>query len=165
MTTTFRPATVEDAKRLSALMLAPLDNKTGAIYREQVQRFGIPDEYVRRAFSVEALTKTTQDEKQVFLVAVEDDRPVGFAQTIRGEKQRAELDRLFVVPEKEGKGIGTELLRRTLVVRADRDEIEARRFYEKHGFQLVGEATVQAPWGNELHFVNYELAIPTGLSV
>ncbi len=151
-------------------MLAPLDKKTGAVYREQVQRFGIPDEYVRRVFSVEALTQTAQDEKQVFLVAVEDDRLVGFAQTIRGENKRAELDRLFVVPEMEGKGIGTELLRRTLailraegfetlVVRAGRDETQARRFYEKRGFRFVQEATVRAPWGDELHFANYELAV------
>jgi len=170
LTIRMKRATVEDAKQLHIIMLASLEDKTSETYKANIERFGIPEEYVRQAFSLEALTKAVKDKKQLFLVAIENRKLIGFAQTIRKDKKVAELDRIFVVPEKTGKGIGTKLLNKTvnmlrkenfskLIVKAGKDETLARKFYEKNGFTLVEETTIQAPWGAELNLAIYELEI------
>jgi len=170
MTVTIRRATVEDAKRLNELMLTGLEDKANDVYRENIERFGIPEEYVRQVFSFEALKKAVTDTNQLFLVAIEDQTLMGFAQTIRQSKETAELDRIFLLPEYTGKGIGTQLLKAILdvlktegisrlSVKAGRDETLARRFYEKNGFRLVQETTIRAPWGRDLSLAIYELRI------
>lgn len=170
MTTSIKKATVEDARQLYKMMLAGLEDKTSEAYKANIERFGIPEEYVRQAFSLEALKKAVKDKKQLFLVAVENKKVIGFAQTIRTNKETAELDRIFIIPEKTGKGIGTQLLNKTvdalkrenfhkLTVRAGKDETLARKFYEKNGFQLVEETTIQAPWSRELKLAVYEFKI------
>jgi ribosomal protein S18 acetylase RimI-like enzyme len=167
-----RRATVDDARQLNKLVLAGLDDRTSEVYRENVEKFGIPEEYVRQAFSIETLTAAVKDKKQLFLVAVEGERLIGFAQTIRDDKGAAELDRIFLIPGQTGKGIGTRLLNKTmnvlrsegisrLTVKAGKNETLARRFYEKNGFRLVQEVNVQAPWGRELNLALYELEIPS----
>ena len=56
------------------------------------------------------------------------------------------LDELYVVPEKRGRGIGTQLLRaaeddcrqrggRLLEINVDGEDAAARRFYERHGYR------------------------------
>lgn len=163
-------ATVEHAKQLHAMVMAGLADRTSEVYRANVERFGIPEEYVRQAFSIEALTVAVKDKKQLFLVAVEGGKLIGFAQTIRDDKKAAELDRIFLIPECTGRGIGTRLLNKTLdvlrsegtrrlTVKAGKDETLARRFYEKNGFKLVQEISVQAPWGRELGLAIYELQV------
>lgn len=163
-------ATVEHAEQLHRIVVAGLADKTSEVYRANVERFGIPEEYVRKAFSIEALTAAVKDKKQLFLVAVEGGKLIGFAQSIRDGKGGAELDRIFLIPESTGKGIGTRLLNETLkvlrsdgisrlMVKAGKDETLARRFYEKNGFKLVEEVNVQAPWGRELSLAIYELLI------
>jgi len=116
MAVSIRRATVEDAKQLNELMLTGLEDKTSDVYRENIEKFGIPEEYVRRVFSFEVLKKAVKDKNQLFLVAVKDQTLMGFAQTIRQSKGSAELDRIFLLPEYTGKGIGTQLLSTTLDV-------------------------------------------------
>ncbi len=170
MTIKIKRAAVKDANQLHIMMLANLEDKTSETYKVNIERFGIPEEYVRQAFSLEALTKAIKDKKQLFLVAVVNRKLIGFAQTIRKDKKAAELDRIFVVPEKTGKGIGTKLLNETvdtlrkenfskLIVKAGKDETLARKFYEKNGFKLVEETIIQAPWGTKLSLAIYELEI------
>lgn len=165
-----KKATVEHAKQLHAIMMAGLADKTSEVYGANVEKFGIPEEYVRRAFSVETLTNAVKDRNQLFLVAVDDGELIGFAQTLRQDAKTAELDRIFLLPAHTGKGIGTHLLNKTLgilknegvtrlTVKAGKDEMLARRFYEKSGLKLVQEVTVQAPWGRELGLAIYELQI------
>ena len=55
-----------------------------------------------------------------------------------------ELTHLYVDPEHQGRGTGTELLEHAKALRPDRLELwvfqkneGARRFYERHGFRLV----------------------------
>lgn len=170
LTVAIREARPDDAERLHELILAGLEDKTSEVYSENVDKFGIPEDYVKRAFSREALMEAVADGKQLFLVAVDDGNLVGFAQTIRQDGNTAELDRIFLFPTYTGKGIGTQLLNKTLeslkkegiiklTVKAGRDETSARRFYEKNGFQLVEEISVHAPWGRDLSLAVYELQI------
>jgi hypothetical protein len=44
-------------------------------------------------------------------------------------------------------------------VNTGKEEIHARRFYEKNGFQQLKEATIETPWGKKLDIVTYQLLI------
>jgi hypothetical protein len=52
---TVRKATRRDIRSLSRKLLKLLEDKNGPIYMENVAKFDIPEEYVRKAFS-EALS-------------------------------------------------------------------------------------------------------------
>ena len=95
---------------------------------------------------------------------------VGFAQTIQQDAKTAELDRIVVFPTHERKGVGTQLLKqavedegtkgtKVIVVNAGKDETHARRFYEKNGFEMVKEVTINAPWGKRLDLATYHLQL------
>lgn len=95
---------------------------------------------------------------------------MGFAQIIEQDSNTAELDRILVFPEHTGKGIGTRLLDQavldqkergasTIIVKAGKQETHARRFYEKNGFKLIKEKTIQAPWGRKLDLAIYQLRL------
>jgi [ribosomal protein S18]-alanine N-acetyltransferase len=82
------------------------------------------------------------------LVAVDGDRPVGYA-ICWVVLDQAELGNLAVAPEWRGRGIAARLLEESLARQADRGVREvflevresnqvARRLYEKHGFVPVG---------------------------
>jgi GNAT superfamily N-acetyltransferase len=170
MAVKIKKAAVKDAKQLHEMMLSSLKDKTSQNYKANIERLGIPEEYVRQAFSLEALTNSIEDTSQLFLIATQNHTLIGFAQTIRQNEGKAELDRIFLIPEETGKGTGTQLINETidalkrenvdkLIVRAGKDETLARRFYEKNGFKFVGETSVKAPWGRLFNLAIYELKI------
>jgi len=163
-------ASTEELRLLSGKLLVLIRDKSGQAYQENVAKFGIPDEYVERAFSEENLLRTANEIKATFYLAMENGEILGFAQINPGEQGRAELDRIIVFPDYARKGIGTLLLDKaigdqksrgigTIVVNAGREETHARRFYEKNQFKQVGEVTVDAPWGKKLVLVTYERQI------
>jgi len=78
-------------------------------------------------------------------VAEEDGRPLGFLAIRRSRTEGWEvLEKLYVDPEAQNRGVGSALLDQAKSLRPDgfvlwvfqRNE-DARRFYERHGFQLV----------------------------
>jgi GNAT superfamily N-acetyltransferase len=78
-------------------------------------------------------------------LAEEDGRPLGFLAIRRSRSDGWEtLERLYVEPEAQNRGVGTALLDKAKALRPDglhlwvfqRNE-GARRFYERHGFHLV----------------------------
>jgi len=163
-----RVASENDLKVLSRRLLELVANKDGRAYRENIAKFGIPDEYVRRAFSEAAFVAASKSGHSTFYLALENDTIIGFAQMIKQQATIAELDRLIVLPEHARRGIGTQLLRegvihqrsegiRTIVVNAGKQEEQARRFYEKNGFKLTNETMIDAPWGRKLALVTYQL--------
>ena len=48
---------------------------------------------------------------------------------------------------------------KTIAVNAGKDETHARRFYEKNGFEMVKEVTINAPWGKRLDLATYHLQL------
>jgi len=68
-------------------------------------------------------------------------------QEIKNELARAEMGtqllRQTVADEKE-KGI------KTITANAGKNEVHARRLYEKSGFQLIRETSIHAPWVGSL---------------
>ena len=166
---TIRKATQKDIPILSRNLLQLLEDKNSQIYQENVTRFGIPEEYVRKAFTEETLAKAAAENAAFYLV-IQNSEIIGFAQTIQQDADTTVLDRIIVFPEYARKGIGTQLLKKaiadqerkgtkTIIANAGRHETRARRFYEKNGFRLAKETTMQASWGKKLELVIYELQL------
>jgi len=167
---TIRKANKKDISDLSRKFLQFLEDKRSKTYKDNVVKFGIPEEYVRRVLAEETLLKAVSSGKATFYLAIEDNEIIGFAQTIQQGNQITELDRIVVFPSHGRKGIGTQLLQqaiidekkngiKTIIVNAGKQETHARRFYEKNGFKLIREATIDAPWGKKLDLATYELQL------
>lgn len=112
-------------------------------------------------YSPEALWKQMNDSHQ-FLIAEEDQTPVGFASySYLGNNGLFKLQKLYVLPEFHGKGLGKELLdfvikdvrsrgARTLRLNMNRGN-RAKNFYERNGFKITGEEDIDI--GNN-YFMN-----------
>jgi ribosomal protein S18 acetylase RimI-like enzyme len=168
---TVRKATKNDAQALSKKLLKLLEDTNSQLYQENVAKFGIPEAYVKRAFSEETLLEAVESGKSAIYLALENGcKIMGFAQTVKHDESIVELDRIVVFPEYTRKGIGTRLLtrvlkdearegNRTIIVNAGKDETHARRFYEKNGFKQIKESTVDTPWGNKLTLATYQFEL------
>jgi ribosomal protein S18 acetylase RimI-like enzyme len=165
-----RTASQEGIRILSMKLLTLIQDKGGRVYQDNVAKFGIPDEYVEKAFSEESMVKAAQDRGSTYYLALEGSEILGFAQVNPENQDTVELDRIVVFPEYSRKGIGTSLLReaisdqkrkgvKTVIVNAGKDESHARRFYEKNGFREIRQVTIDAPWGSKLALVTYELQL------
>ena len=101
----------------------------------------------------------------VFLVALYGGSIVGFADFRPLPDGRVDLAAIYVLPEMQGRGIGGRLLAAGIarfsgetrfVVRVERDNAPARRFYEARGFRPSGEFTEEL-FGHEFHEVEMVL--------
>jgi N-acetylglutamate synthase-like GNAT family acetyltransferase len=167
---TVKKATREDIRLLSRKLLTLLEDRDNQAYQENVAKFGIPEEYVKKAFAEETLLKAAATGKATFYLALENNEIMGFAQIIRQDANTAELDRIIVFPKLTRKGIGTKLLHKTLIdqkqkgintitVKTGKEETHARLFYEKNGFKQIKEAIIEAPWGKKLILITYQLRL------
>ncbi|MFP3984769.1 MAG: GNAT family N-acetyltransferase [Candidatus Bathyarchaeia archaeon] len=165
-----RKTNEEDISGLSAKFSKFLEDKKSKIYKDNVAKFGIPDKYVKKALAEETLLKAMSSGKSTFYIAVENSEMAGFAQIIHKDHQNVELDRIVVFPPYERKGIGTRMLHQaiddekkkgtsTMTVNAGKNELHARKFYEKRGFKLIKETTIDAPWGKKLDLAIYRLGL------
>jgi len=166
-----RKATKNEIKALSNKMEGLLEDKNGKFYQDNIVKFGIPEEYVKKAFSQEALVYPTRSGKTTFHLAWKNGREIlGFVQVVRHNSAEVELDRIVVFPGHERMGIGTKLLKRAvadqkkkgtkaIIVRAGRDETHARAFYEKNGFKKMKEEVLKPPWGKAITLVVYRLQL------
>lgn len=83
------------------------------------------------------------------LYVVDDGGPVGYATVIPGTEAVAYVPELAVHPERQGEGLGSQLVDALCVEFADHDELRvtvravdtrARSFYDEHGFERVDTA-------------------------
>jgi len=167
---TVKKATQKDIRVLSRKLLAVFEDKNSQTYQENVAKFGIPEEYVKKAFAAETLLKAVSGRKAIFYIALENKEIIGFAQTIQQDANTTELDRILVFTQHMRKGVGTQLLKEaildqkqkgvnTIIVRTGKEEVHARRFYKKNGFKQIKEATTETPWGKKLTLVTYQLQL------
>src|SRR5205085_2233027 len=78
-------------------------------------------------------------------LAEENDRPLGLLAIRRSQREGREvLEKLYVDPDAQNRGVGSALLDQAKALRPDgfvlwvfQKNEGARRFYERHGFRLV----------------------------
>ena len=114
--------------------------------------------FMDHAYSQESLKHRM--ETGVFLVAVQDGEVVGFADfdPDSGKPEEVEMAALYVLPEMQGRGVGTRLLEAgigrfgsasLLTLRVARDNLGGRRFYEVRGLGSVGDHVWRPASGEE----------------
>ena len=116
----------------------------------------IPDEVQRRLleswYSRESLSRALAAPGSSFFVAESSGDVIGFAQFVRRSAESVELTRIYVLPDRQGSGIGMQLLNaglrefaveglKHLTVEVERDNGNGRRFYERAGFAEPRELT------------------------
>jgi ribosomal protein S18 acetylase RimI-like enzyme len=165
-----RPAGVEDANAIAGIHVRSWQ----AAYRGL-----IPDD-VLDGLSVERRTETwrgwlaTASPVAVWVAEEEGGRIVGFVSAGPSEdRDAAEIQAIYVEPDRSGRGIGRALLRRAV------DELRAgghaevvlwvldgndraQRFYEAAGWRADGGAKVEAMEGVDLSQVRYRLSLAAG---
>ena len=136
-----RDAGVDDVREIQRVVRITWDHT----YRETIPE-SVRKEFVSQAYSAEALR--LRMESDTFLVAFHDDGVVGFADFRSRPTTEVELAAIYVLPEMQGRGIGSRLLEAgisrfplstSFVLRVERDNTRARRFYEAHGFKHAGD--------------------------
>jgi ribosomal protein S18 acetylase RimI-like enzyme len=113
---------------------------------------------LERIYSEENLRKEMAEGHR-FWAAYESDAPVGFASAYK-ENEIVWLKKLYVLPDRQGRGIGKVLMdaavaaflpAQELRLLVHRHNLSAQRFYTRAGFARIGEAPVQM---GDFHFVD-----------
>lgn len=140
-----RDAEAEDAEEIHDMALKSWKDTYSHILSEKAIEEVIDDWY-----SVENLREQT--EHPIFYVAEADGEVVGFVHATV-EEGKATLHRIYLKPENQGEGIGSELYEKEekdIKKEADAVELEVlaenqkgRRFYEKKGYEMVEEEDVE----------------------
>jgi ribosomal protein S18 acetylase RimI-like enzyme len=162
-------ASRHDVRAPSRKLLKLLKDKDSQLYKDNVARFGIPEELVWKTFSEEELLESVDSGKSTFYLALENGLKVlGFAHSVvQQDEQIVELNRIVVFPECARKGIGTRLLNKVvgdqekrgisrIVVNAGKEKMLVRMFYRKNGFKVVEEKMLEGS-SDKIPLVVYEL--------
>ncbi len=138
---TFSPVTCADFEKLAALRVAAM--------RESLERVGRFDPERSRA----RLQRSFYPEHSAFIVA--DEQRIGFY-TFRPAPNGLHLDHFYLLPEWQGRGLGSRVLRK-LLTHADAWQVPiylgalrespANHFYQRHGFVPAEETE----W--DIHYV------------
>lgn len=132
---TVRVAGSSDARVVAGMLVA---------FNAEFDTWTPPLEILERRFA------SLLERSDVLVLLAEDPAPVGFALlTLRPSPYYdgpvTALDELYVVPQRRGQGVGTELMAALLrealgrdsgevQINVDEEDRDARRFYEAHGF-------------------------------
>jgi ribosomal protein S18 acetylase RimI-like enzyme len=143
-TVRLRSAAPADADRCKELGVLGWETTYASYVHEHNRRAYLDGEF----WSIEQLKAVLGDELAVNLIAELDGQTVGFITTEKLEDGRYEVTRLYVDPETRSRGVGTRLLTAVfdelrargvaeVLVNAFGDNHAGRRFYERHGFELI----------------------------
>lgn len=160
-----RLAVAQDAKDIALVARSSWsDAYAGIILPENQERL------LARWYVPAALEEAIGQSESWFYVAVLKGEVVGFAQFMkRRENGRGELTRIYVLPEWQRLGIGSDLLGKGLAalsthgvkgvfVYVERGNSKGIGFYERTGFLPVRDFSVDMP-DQTLELLEYELSI------
>ena len=160
-----RDAGVDDVRGIQHVVRTTWEHT----YRKSIPE-DVREEFVSQAYSTDLLRHRM--EANVFLVALHNESVVGFADFRSRSSTEVELAAIYVLPEMQGRGIGSRLLRAgtgkiplstSLALRVERDNARAQRFYEAHGFRHAGDHAVEI-CGHVVHVVEMILHLPDSTS-
>lgn len=141
-----RHARLEEAKiihQLAHLIYYP--TYTGILSKGQM------DFMLQKSYTEEALKESMMTD-QIFYLVLYNDIPVGFMALKEKDSRVLRIEKLYILPETQGKGIGKELIdftriqaqasgKATLELNVNRGNT-AYEFYKKVGFKVVEEVDI-----------------------
>jgi len=137
-----RPMTYDDIELVQQIAKVSWHHTYKGIIPEDVQQ-----QFLNMAYSIPMLQKRM--EKTNMLLAEVDGKIVGFAAFTRTDEDGdAELTAIYLLPEYQQMGIGTQLFEAGLELIQDADQlfvyvecdnVNGRSFYEAKGFELMDE--------------------------
>ena len=121
-------------------------------YYETLAALNTPEnmeEYLRRAFAREKLSRELSDKNSMFFLLRSDDKPAGYpkvneapSQTDVNDPASLEIERIYVSGEFQGEGLGRYLMEHAIRMAAARKKKyvneKAIRFYKRNGFCRIG---------------------------
>jgi ribosomal protein S18 acetylase RimI-like enzyme len=143
-----RPADLEDINTIGFLAQQIWPETYGDILSIDQLRY-----MLALFYSPVALRRQMAEDKHSFLIVEEEEEPIGFASwSPGGGPGRYKLHKLYVLPGRQGKGLGNAMLNyifedirplgaKTLRLNVNRNN-KARLFYEKIGFKIIGEEDI-----------------------
>ena len=117
--------------------------------------------YLRESFSKKSITEQLEDDRNFFLIANLGKKAVGYAKLRENNKpfhdktvNAVELERIYVLKDNQGNGIGKNLLNKCLAFAQLRKypvmwlgvwekNLEAVKFYQRQGFVVFGSHDFQ----------------------
>jgi diamine N-acetyltransferase len=122
-------------------------------------------------YSPASLRKQMVDDRHMFLVVEQEDEPIGFASwSDTDEPGIYKLHKLYVLPGRQGKGLGRALLQfiydairpegaTALRLNVNRHN-KARLFYERMGFAVIREEDINIGKGYYMNDYVMEIPVP-----
>jgi ribosomal protein S18 acetylase RimI-like enzyme len=136
--------------------LGPVADLAGIIWRKHypgIITIGQIDYMLALGYSHDALRRFVVEPGAGLLLANVSERPIGFAAYYRPERsEELKLDKLYVHPDYQGRGVGSRLIARVeataaaqalprLILNVNKNNVQAIRAYEANGF-VIREAVV-----------------------
>lgn len=159
MNVTIRQATTSDIYIISALGITTFYEA----YYEQDDSGNLAD-YVLKSFSLQQIKEELNDENSTFIIAESEEKAVGYAklrenspaECVKNENA-IELQRIYILEKARGKNVGKQLMDESYRIAREKgyetiwlgvweENEKAQKFYERLGFERVGE--LEFPYGN-----------------
>lgn len=127
------------------------------------------ERFLGRWYTPAALGEAVGRSESWFYVAAAGEGVIGFAQFMMREDKRGDLTRVYVLPEWQGRGAGSRLLKEGLdalsahgavevFVHVEKDNAKGIGFYERKGFRQVRAFSLELP-GQNLEMLEYVLEL------
>jgi GNAT superfamily N-acetyltransferase len=161
-----RPADLDDINTIGFLAQQIWPDTYGAILPPEQLKY-----MMKQIYSPRSLRRQMIDERHQFLIVEQTEDPIGFASwSVMSDPGIFKLHKLYVLPGRQGKGLGRTLLR--FIFETIRPEgatrlrlnvnrfNKARQFYERMGFAVIGEEDIDIGHGYFMNDFIMEMAVP-----
>jgi|SRR3989344_387392 len=134
-------------------------------YINRKNKAGI-ESYIKKYLSSKNISEELKSPSNIFLIALSDNMPIGYAKLRKNGipgglgKKSIEIERMYLIKEKIGKGIGKIVMKKCLDIARKKgykivwlgvweQHINAIGFYKRFEFKKFGEQKFK--FGNKLH--------------
>jgi GNAT superfamily N-acetyltransferase len=161
-----RPADLDDINIIGFLAQQIWPGTYGDILSPEQLKY-----MLKLIYSPRSLHRQIVDEHHRFLIVEQEEEPIGFASwSATADTGVYKLHKLYVLPGRQGKGLGRTLLQfifetirpegaARLRLNVNRHN-KARQFYERIGFTVIGEEDIDIGHGYFMNDFIMEIAVP-----